>query len=399
MRRAKHPYTATSSALVIRHAVSIDERRAKFRQDLIGLKREDAPPKTSKVVNGRLEVPDKSQQAKNDGLGNTRYRRTSIAKHGGRGRSMEQGKHTLGVSPARSLDPLAEDDGRSATSAGYSIPPRAAAFDIQEQLEEEEEADEARPQDIQEIWFSGGHGDIGGGWTPSEGEVLLSHIPLVWMVREAQRAGLRFDPEKVAEMNCGWNVDYSEEDGGPSSAMHATGVPQVNVIRSDSWEKQKSNGKQPVPGKEQFHKHLHRAATEATVHDCLTFKGGLGASAVMAWNFMEYLPFRRMDLQKDSTWKSIRWPLPMGEVRDIPDSALIHTSVLRRMETDSKYRPGNLIIGGGGRGVRNAPKKYGIGEWEIVKDIGDPIGECMVRKKHLDKSPKPDDDKDFGGTV
>lgn len=35
MQRSKFPYTARSSAKVIRHAVSIDERRAKFRQDLI----------------------------------------------------------------------------------------------------------------------------------------------------------------------------------------------------------------------------------------------------------------------------------------------------------------------------------------------------------------------------
>lgn len=35
MQRSKFPYTARSSAKVIRHAVSIDERRAKFRSDLI----------------------------------------------------------------------------------------------------------------------------------------------------------------------------------------------------------------------------------------------------------------------------------------------------------------------------------------------------------------------------
>ena len=34
MQRSRFPYTARSSARVIRHAVSIDERRARFRQDL-----------------------------------------------------------------------------------------------------------------------------------------------------------------------------------------------------------------------------------------------------------------------------------------------------------------------------------------------------------------------------
>lgn len=35
MQRSRFPYTARSTAKVIRHAVAIDERRAKFRQDLI----------------------------------------------------------------------------------------------------------------------------------------------------------------------------------------------------------------------------------------------------------------------------------------------------------------------------------------------------------------------------
>ncbi|KAF2441363.1 hypothetical protein P171DRAFT_435025 [Karstenula rhodostoma CBS 690.94] len=43
MQRSKFPRTARSSARVIRHAVSIDERRAKFRQDLISQVRPNRP--------------------------------------------------------------------------------------------------------------------------------------------------------------------------------------------------------------------------------------------------------------------------------------------------------------------------------------------------------------------
>jgi len=94
---------------------------------------------------------------------------------------------------------------------------------------------------------------------------------------------------------------------------------------------------------------------------------------------MEYLPFRRMDLQEDGSWESITWPLPKGEVRDIPENAMIHSSVIRRMEADENYRPGNLIVGGGGRGVRKAPKDMGIGKWIVVAEPGDPVGEVVVR--------------------
>lgn len=52
-----------------------------------------------------------------------------------------------------------------------------------------------RGQDIEEVWFPGGHADIGGGWGKSEKETwMLSHAPLVWMVHEAAKAGLEFDP-------------------------------------------------------------------------------------------------------------------------------------------------------------------------------------------------------------
>ena len=95
---------------------------------------------------------------------------------------------------------------------------------------------------------------------------------------------------------------------------------------------------------------------------------------------MEYMPFRRMDLQPDGSWKPIRWPLPCGEVRDIPLTARVHGSVIRRMQMDPDYRPGNLIVGGGGRGMRRAPEEYGMGEWECVAEEGDPVGEVWVKK-------------------
>lgn len=70
----------------------------------------------------------------------------------------------------------------------------------------------------------------------------------------------------------------------------------------------------------------------------------------------------------------------MSEPRDIPYDAKIHNSAIRRMEADENYRPGNLIIGGGGRGVKKAPQELGIGEWKIWKGKGDPVREVYVRK-------------------
>jgi hypothetical protein len=64
----------------------------------------------------------------------------------------------------------------------------------------------------------------------------------------------------------------------------------------------------------------------------------------------------------------------------MPDDAKIHISAIKRMEVDPTYRPGNLIMGGGGRGVVFAPKDAGIGEWLPAGDEGDFIRGRMIRK-------------------
>lgn len=65
----------------------------------------------------------------------------------------------------------------------------------------------------------------------------------------------------------------------------------------------------------------------------------------------------------------------------MPLDAKIHNSAIKRMQAVQKYRPGNLIIGGGGRGVRVAPAEAGIGQWVVVAEEGDIVGERFVRKQ------------------
>jgi len=69
----------------------------------------------------------------------------------------------------------------------------------------------------------------------------------------------------------------------------------------------------------------------------------------------------------------------MGETRDIPDNAQIHQSVIKRMQHNDDYRPGNLIVGGGGRGCRKAPERYGMGDWKQYKNPDDPVTETYIR--------------------
>lgn len=451
MERSKFPYTARSSAKVIRHAVSIDERRAKFRQDLIyqsnGGKKHHAPlhdqarqkmheahdkyRSKSSADNGGEVGSEKAagQRGRNrnrnrnltvPGLGNddddepVRYRAQSRSTRAERSRSR-----------AAAAARRAADDGASETTS-HAGPPTNYA---------ESQCSDEDDQDIEEVWFSGGHGDVGGGWdVPPDGK-SASHVPLAWMVREAMRAGLSFDMDKVMAMGC---ADCEEEledeyedaenersmpgasDGealgqGPTQPV---AVPDI-MIRSpsgssptmldksvfehgDDADQVNQNTRHDIspddvaaqsppdmttttsPSQKQrphnhFHSLMHRAHT-AQIHDSLSYNCGLSKTSVLAWKMMEYLPFRRMDLRSDGSWAPIRWPLPCGEVRDIPRDARVHGSVIRRMREDESYRPGNLIVGGGGRGCRVAPAEYGIGEWVCVAEEGDVIGEVWMRR-------------------
>lgn len=446
MQRSKFPYTARSTARVIRHAVGIDERRAKFRQDLISGKRpHDKKHKRHRLHLDRhrlenhlarhvdahhhlhmhhqdghaeqapavpsIQVNDNSQGAQDEstkpeaaartpeelgwgpGRGETYYHRT------GHGSSHQGSESNLGAekphryrapSPGRTnLAPphqaAAADDGasvRSGHSGNISIQVPSHAGDDDDSDEEE--------QDIHEVWFPGCHADIGGGWKLHSGELwALSHAPLVWMVQEAKKAGLELDERKMKQFQC---LEEYDGDYTPIQEEIAARRPS-QICREDHNEKEDNpdayreapSDKQRSAASRDFWHALHTASTKGLLHDCLEFNQGLPPLSVLSWRIMEWLPFRRMDLQDDGSWKPICWPLPRGEVRDVPLEAEIHVSAIRRMQADAKYRPGNVIVGGGGRGVRFAPEEFGIGDWVIVKNEGDPVRETYVRKSVASK--------------
>ena len=154
MHRSKFPYTARSSAKVIRHAVSIDERRAKFRSDLITntkkqtedvllLRGRTNASKPGKEVNG-LQMNGNTKPTQ-EGPDRFRRRRPS--------RDLMSRSRT----PSRDIRDHRADGQSIRSCASSYLPPNIPS-------EEEDEADEATPQDVEELWFPGGHGDLGGGW-------------------------------------------------------------------------------------------------------------------------------------------------------------------------------------------------------------------------------------------
>ncbi|KYK57424.1 hypothetical protein DCS_04433 [Drechmeria coniospora] len=420
MQRSKFPYTARSSARVIRHAVSIDERRAKFRQDLMYQRRptdhrhhHHRHPHVDHFLthfrqsfdtyrSGTAPRPPTASTADKpaaDGTVDTEKESRPtvlLTPADGDDRAGRQRRPSVGNSRYAPYRPRSRScqEGNRCEADAVSCASGIAPSDLEHDDED---------KDIDELWFAGSHGDVGGGWQGVNGRKSASHVPLAWIVREAMKAGLPFDMDKVAEMGCLCDTYIQQA----ASRKEDKVIPAQNP---DILVQDESNGVQSLPAgqlspaldsddragtdrRSSFHDMMHMAHT-SDIHDSLQYGGGLSGVAVTAWNFMEWLPFRRMDLQEDGSWKPIRWPLPRGEVRDIPSNVRIHGSVIRRLNEDESYRPGNLIIGGGGRGVRKAPLELGIGEWECVAEHGDPIGEVWMRKV---KDKEQDKDKETNG--
>ena len=384
MQRSKFPYTARSSAKVIRHAVAINERRAKFRQDLIsgaklslkdhhhnfwrhrGAAGEDTAAQVDKRKQSQNEAfstpQTQPQTAEAEGpVPGIRIDATSpLLQSPARPALASKESHHSRLSLEQPVMTPSTEDIRDRT---FSVAGPVVTISVEDLRDHSQTSHEAQvtsgqrnmssreqKQDIDEVWFPGCHADIGGGWPNRSGEAWsLSHVPLVWMVHEAERAGLRFDRSRMAKLHCCPDAldEYGKEDH-----------EEMN---------------------QHFHSAIHESGCRGFIHDCLQYGAGLSRLSVLSWKIMEYLPFRRMDLRPDGSWKPIRWPLPAGETRDIPDDAKIHCSAIKRMQEDKQYRPGNLVVGGGGRGMKQAPEEFGMGRWKVISNEGDPIREAYVR--------------------
>ena len=146
------------------------------------------------------------------------------------------------------------------------------------------------PQDILQVWFAGVHGDVGGGYPETESGD--SKYPLIWMVAEAAKAGLNFNPRTVNQL--------------------AFGIQRKNSP---------------------FH-YVAPAYTGET--------GQLHDSMNAAWRVLEYFPKRARYREWPERKIYFGFYVPDCEPRLIPEGAHVHESVLKRMAVEPDYRPVNM---------------------------------------------------------
>ncbi|KAE8323618.1 hypothetical protein BDV39DRAFT_208603 [Aspergillus sergii] len=258
--------------------------------------------------------------------------------------------------------------------------------------------------DFQEIWFPGGHADIGGVTDQVSNEKWkLGHIPLVWMIREAARAGLGIDPHRLRRY-------FEFEELKQAQPLSGDEAIVESILSSD-----------------QMKEGLYRAAKLGHMHDYWKFGDQSTPRSILMASVLDDIPPFDVSMKTFSAravilkeqffgnrlWRSTlsrfrprgkfaqqsklpsqnldqgwvdeflyfqlrystpRRPIPDRLRRSIPNGAAYHISVIHRMCSKEKsYRPTNPIdvfviidhpfLHGGWRIVQQADF---IGEYRIL---------------------------------
>lgn len=179
------PFTKTSSNKIdyFRHAMALDEHRAKFkvcrwvRQD----KSHEAHTESKlRHFRNTLRRTHRSEQAKDLELSHLRHRSS-------RKPSSASSSTIAGRSPS--------------SNNPFSDPATPSHHDIDYEAEARSDDAERPPADVLEVWFAGAHADVGGGAVRNETRHVLARIPLRWMIREAFKCntGILFKRDALAE--------------------------------------------------------------------------------------------------------------------------------------------------------------------------------------------------------
>jgi len=161
---------------------------------------------------------------------------------------------------------------------------------------------ETSPQDFEEVWFTGCHGDVGGGHPDAKSG--LAKIPLEWLYREAVAAGVLGD-EPVFRLLTHGKAAQDEVAADPQSA------------RDEAAGNSKHYG-EPDP------------------------LADINESMNLAWAIVEFLPRKVPGTAFYQRFRigNIYWP--MFDHRRIPEGAKLHEAVIERMDKRHAYKPPNL---------------------------------------------------------
>ncbi|WPH03724.1 Hypothetical protein R9X50_00660700 [Acrodontium crateriforme] len=189
-------------------------------------------------------------------------------------------------------------------------------------------------EDVKEVWFPGCHGDVGGGWPASKTDNVIDEKKSTWWQRfrklwttvrpKGATKDVRKDAFQLSDVALSWMIREMELVGEKD--------PAAAVKWSDN-----ARGYKAAFARDESQKQ----ALKGIIHDSLTLGSGTSLFKVLLWKFMEYLPIITRWELNNNVWSRVRFPLNKGSYRDIPRDAVLHESVLFRLNNVMAYSPGN----------------------------------------------------------
>ncbi|KAF9644334.1 hypothetical protein BDM02DRAFT_3213730 [Thelephora ganbajun] len=304
--------TANSGVRVFRHALSLDEHRARFQPNLFhretpkqAAKRKKGESKPTNPVNATTspnsEDDERTKPRSRPKFGFTRWGITVQRL------SSEEQHRVPGVDRGVPSSPKALSPERRVLSGTSS---------------EVLTTSEPLPA-VQEVWFVGCHADVGGSAVEDTVRYSLADISLRWMVKQVilSQCGIRFDAAalKRADIDvatialAGAVLPTSpSSSGGNGSGGYITRKGKERDVEEQNWPREED--------------------VLADIHDELKIHP--------LWWILEIVPMKFKWQEADGTWKS-EWSVNLGRGRQIrteqPD---FHDTVRQRMAVvELKYQP------------------------------------------------------------
>ncbi|KAF9466841.1 hypothetical protein BDZ94DRAFT_1295336 [Collybia nuda] len=276
------PFT-TSNTIVraFRHAVALDERRAKFKANLW-----NRPTKKEQSLDA---VPPPEQVKKHPKPHPTK-------------------KHTLKA------------------------------------MEKKYSQEQDKPTDIEEVWFAGCHCDVGGGSVDNGTPHTLARIPLRWMIRECFKAetGIMFHADGLRNLGIDpvnlYPIVQQRPDRLAANGAFIQHIPPKTkvpkpVATDENLHVNTNGGAGEVTFmSEEEHERLDALSP---IYDQLEL--------AWFWWLLEYFPMKQSHQRDDNTWKK-EYSFNRGQGRHVPKQkkgiVKIHRSVQTRME--AMYESGKV---------------------------------------------------------
>ncbi|CAE6454862.1 unnamed protein product [Rhizoctonia solani] len=329
------PFAKTNYLIrVFRHAVALDERRAKFKANMWG-RATDEEEKLGADGKRGVYVRKKTLSGVNISSFVKGWEEVVDRMKGDHGKDKDGGEQKMSGEEEKRNDHDHEGDDKQSGHGHIPDVSHHGGRDCSTAEEREHETD------VKEVWFAGAHCDVGGGSVPNETKNSLARIPLRWMVRECflNNTGILFHSSELAEIGISpcslWPVVKAPTPPSPPievETKHELGPTDGTLVDSPPAT--------PLPGNPLLPLTRLTLVLEDDALDAVTpIYDQLAISK--KWWILEVLPQRQRYQRHDKTWRS--WfEMNMGGPRKIHGQkrfpTYVHRSVQYRMQ-ELEYVP------------------------------------------------------------